>query len=411
MTVSYPKNVLILFQWLCYLGVYGTAGIAMPQQIHLSIGTARNSIFVTFISVGSNDTSEVQSMVQYRLSSENKTRSITAVASTYTAGGWVGLIHRAAISGLVRGNHYTYRCGITSVGQLTVWSNWTEIGFFSRDKAGNETVFAVLADLDAREAAGDKTIAAVTEAIKVGEIDALLHAGDIAYIKGATNEGTYDAYFNQIQGAAARVPYHVAVGNQEHWNNFAGYEARFTMPGPNNFWHSVDLGPVHVLFVSTEHDYGANSEQITFAEADLNGVNREVTPWVLVLLHRPLYCSTNDYYDCEIASVDHLRPAFEQLFLEKNVDVVVAGHVHNYERTTPVFNGTIVEHGPIHITVGNAGDIEGMTTGWAHPTPEWSQYRSTALGWTRWTATRSSLRIELVSSNDGARLDSLILKR
>jgi len=410
MLVAYHKSLFILCQLFRFLGVYGTA---RPEQIHLSIGPNVDSISITFASLGSNDTSKVSSMVQYRVlpGSENETHTVRAASSTYTAGGWVGLIHRVAISGLVWGNLYTYRCGTITTGEPIIWSNWTEIGFFSRYWASNETVFAVLADLDAREAAGDQTIAAVTEAIKLGDIDALLHAGDIAYIKGATNEATYDAYFNQIQGAAARVPYHVAVGNQEHWNDFAGYDARFTMPGPSNFWHSIDLGPVHVLFLSTEHDYGTNSEQITFAKADLTGVNREVTPWVLVLLHRPLYCSTNDYYDCEIASVDHLRPALENLFVMKNVDVVVAGHVHNYERTTPLFNGTIVDHGPIHITVGNAGDIEGMTTGWAHPTPDWSLSRSTALGWTRWTATHGSLRMEMVSSKNGAVLDSLVLQR
>eukprot|EP00656_Telonema_subtile_P057445 TRINITY_DN9450_c0_g1_i2.p1 TRINITY_DN9450_c0_g1~~TRINITY_DN9450_c0_g1_i2.p1 ORF type:complete len:184 (-),score=56.01 TRINITY_DN9450_c0_g1_i2:202-753(-) len=175
----------------------------------------------------------------------------------------------------------------------------------------------------------------------------------------------------------------------------------------DSFWHSVNFGPVHALFLSTEHSYKSDSEQYQFALQDLKAVDREATPWVLVLLHRPLYCSTNDYYDCLVAAPKELRPALEPLFIEHGVDVVVAGHVHNYERTSAMSNGTAVEKGPAHITVGNAGDIEGMTHGWQNPRPEWSLVQSTELGWSRWTATKESLLVELVSSANGAILDTV----
>eukprot|EP00657_Telonema_sp_P-1_P008462 TRINITY_DN29698_c0_g1_i1.p1 TRINITY_DN29698_c0_g1~~TRINITY_DN29698_c0_g1_i1.p1 ORF type:complete len:113 (+),score=20.41 TRINITY_DN29698_c0_g1_i1:117-455(+) len=108
-----------------------------------------------------------------------------------------------------------------------------------------------------------------------------------------------------------------------------------------------------------------------------------------------------------MAGPKELRPALEPLFAEYGVDVVVAGHVHNYERTDSMLNGTATKNSPVHVTVGNAGDIEGMTHGWAQPRPAWSLVQSIELGWSRWTATKQSLKLEMVSSADGSVLDSI----
>ena len=55
----------------------------------------------------------------------------------------------------------------------------------------------------------------------------------------------------------------------------------------------------------------------------------------------------------------YLRPALEPTLIKHGVTAVVAGHVHNYERTAPMRNGTATTKDPVHVTVGNAGDIEG----------------------------------------------------
>ena len=106
--------------------------------------------------------------------------------------------------------------------------------------------------------------------------------------------------------------------------------------------------------------------------------------------------------DCEQAGPLKLRPALEPLLLQHAVTAVVAGHVHNYERTTPVTNGSVAaeDSAPVHVTVGNAGDIEGMTRGWARVRPAWSAARSLALGWSRWSATATALTLELLATAD-----------
>ena len=53
--------------------------------------------------------------------------------------------------------------------------------------------------------------------------------------------------------------------------------------------YSFEVGGVHVTAYSTEHDLGP---QLGFLEADLAAVDRARTPWVVVIAHKPFYCST-----------------------------------------------------------------------------------------------------------------------
>ena len=41
------------------------------------------------------------------------------------------------------------------------------------------------------------------------------------------------------------------------------------------------------------------------------------------------------------------------------VDIIINGHVLAYERTHPIYNYTINTCGPIHITIGDGGNVEG----------------------------------------------------
>ena len=48
------------------------------------------------------------------------------------------------------------------------------------------------------------------------------------------------------------------------------------------------------------------------------------------------FSSTNDYYDCEVKGPKEIGPMLEPLMREFNVDLFLAGHLHNYERSYPV---------------------------------------------------------------------------
>ena len=49
-------------------------------------------------------------------------------------------------------------------------------------------------------------------------------------------------------------------------------------------------------------------------------VNRTITPWLIVAIHRPLYCFQDAFYDVEIGM--HLIDEIEDILYEYNVAVV-----------------------------------------------------------------------------------------
>ena len=98
--------------------------------------------------------------------------------------------------------------------------------------------------------------------------------------------------------------------------------------------------------------------------------------------------SSNSYHGSEV----ELRAALESLYVEQEVDLVIAGHDHFYERTWPVAGETVVNngkddrfargHAPIHLVIGIGG--RSAYEELDEPQPEWSAYReNNTYGWTR----------------------------
>mmetsp|Transcript_3485 Transcript_3485/g.12698 ORF Transcript_3485/g.12698 Transcript_3485/m.12698 type:complete len:141 (+) Transcript_3485:826-1248(+) len=134
--------------------------------------------------------------------------------------------------------------------------------------------------------------------------------------------------------------------------------------------------------------------------------------------HRPLYCSTDDYYDCNINAPKKLRPTLEPLMHKYGVDVAAYGHLHNYERTYPVLNGSVTSKSydkppsTVHVVAGMAGDNEGLTPGFFKDTPAWSAVRKAVLGYVKVTvASATELQWEYISAEDGTTQDSFTLTR
>ena len=237
----------------------------------------------------------------------------------------------------------------------------------------------------------------------------------------------------------------VGVGNHEHYFNFsgafhvltagcsrhgtlalrflAGFRHRFFCGEENqNLWYEWTYGGVRWVALSTEHDFSVGSPQHAWAEATLTAANtpaaRAENPWVILYLHRPFYCSTNDYYDCNIFAPTRLRPAFESLLRSTDVDFVFAGHLHNYERMYPVYDGKLVQAGynnpdaPVHVIVGMAGDDEGLTDTW-DTKPDYSVVRTATLGYGRLEFhNATAATFQLVLSHNGTVADEFtLLKR
>merc|ERR1712000_324443 len=86
---------------------------------------------------------------------------------------------------------------------------------------------------------------------------------------------------------------------------------RFRSPsnGKGVYWYSFDYGNIHVVQISSEHDYTYDSEQWKWLDRDLGATDRTITPFIVVTSHRPMYNSENYASDYEVSL--HLREALE----------------------------------------------------------------------------------------------------
>ena len=78
------------------------------------------------------------------------------------------------------------------------------------------------------------------------------------------------------------------------------------------------------LFISVKY-----TPQWHWLREELGRVDREKTPWLIVLMHVPIYNSNEAHFQ----EGESMQSVFESWFVKYRVDVVFAGHVHAYERS------------------------------------------------------------------------------
>ncbi|CAK9302444.1 unnamed protein product [Gordionus sp. m RMFG-2023] len=335
-------------------------------------------------------------------------------------------IHRVTLTNLIPNSTYTYHCGDPNLAwssdfTLTTFpsfnsSNWSPyLIIFGDMGVGNaraltliehelSPMYSVLAEPkvyspEAPPKRKDKKL-----------INAVIHAGDMAYDMHDSRGKRGDQFLRQIQPIASRVPYITCPGNHENHGNFTQYRNKFGMPGGRDMFFSFNLGPAHFISFSTEYyffyRYGfwQVKKQYEWLEKDLKEANKPENkakrPWIITFGHRPMYCSNRNVDDCTAHS-SRVRtgiPFFrwyglEELFYRYNVDLEIWAHEHDYERFWPVYNyqvknGTVSSNpyhepkAPVHIITGSAGCSEQHDT-FVEKAPVWSAYRSLDYGYTK----------------------------
>jgi hypothetical protein len=429
-----------------------------PEQVHLALTGKEDEMRVMFVTHDGK-----KSSVKYGLDPDEMDRVVDTKVVRYEREdmcdspanhsiGWrdPGYIHDGVMTDLDQGKRYYYQVGSDSGG-------WTNISsFISQDNESGETIAFMLGDMGTATPYStflrtqDESISTVKWIMRdiraLGDKPALVsHVGDISYARGY--QWLWDNFFNQIESIASKVPYHVCIGNHEYdwpsqpWKpDWASsvygtdgggecgvpYSLRFNMPGnltestntrappTRNLYYSFDSGVVHFLYFSTETNFLKGSQQYNFLKHDLENVDREKTPFVVVQGHRPMYTTSNENKDLPLMKkmLEHLEP----LFVKNNVTLAFWGHVHRYERFCGLNNFTCSSHGlPVHVVIGMAG--QDWQPIWQprpdHPTdpvfpqPARSLYRGGEFGYTRLFATKEKLILSYVGNHDGEVHDSV----
>ena len=258
----------------------------------------------------------------------------------------------------------------------------------------------------------------------------------------------WDAWLNAMASATSRVPLAVLRGNHEEggiWQSgdsggecgvvssallpapapgSVGYDPRELAATPG--WWSLDVGKLHLVGIATEAAIEANTPQYAWLSRDLFSVDRNITPWVVLLTHRPLLVDSTDVAsrlggsDQEVAS--KLRQVLEPLLWAARVNLVISGHNHAVQRHSSALRGSPVSvadgatshvawqrtaHAPVYLVWGTGGAPFTRNANGAASTVERVIYRA---GYGVVSAVNAThLRADWIASDDGRTVDTVWL--
>ncbi|KAK4598799.1 hypothetical protein RGQ29_016025 [Quercus rubra] len=360
--------------------------------------------------------------------------------------GWrdPGYIHTSFLKELWPNKGYTYKLGHKLFNGTCIWSQ--EYWFRASPYPGQNSLQRVIifGDMGKGEADGSfefedfqpASLNTTKQLIEdLNNIDIVFHIGDIVYAMGYIAQ--WDQFTSQIEPIASTKPYMIGSGNHERdWPGTGSFyqnmdsggecgvlaENMFYVPAENraNFWYSTDYGMFRFCVAHTELDWREGSEQYKFIENCLASVDRQRQPWLIFLAHRVLGYSSVDFYVQEGSFEEPMgREDLQKLWQRYKVDIALYGHVHNYERSCPVYENICTSQekhnyigplkGTIHVIAGGGG---ASLHEFAPINTTWSIYKDYDYGFVKLTAfDHSHLLFEYKKSRDGKVYDSFTISR
>lgn len=165
--------------------------------------------------------------------------------------------------------------------------------------------------------------------------DAMLMTGDLVYDKGEsdlTGQSVVQPYANIFK----KSEIYPALGNHDVESDEAEDIMRKLGREPT---YVADIGPVHVISLNSNN---VSDRQTDWLKQALASSPTTPETWVLPIMHHPAYSSSKH------GSEKPVRDRWVPLFSQAGVKLVLAGHDHDYERTTP-------QGGTVYITTGGGG--------------------------------------------------------
>ncbi|NOS71897.1 MAG: hypothetical protein HOP33_18450 [Verrucomicrobia bacterium] len=262
-------------------------------------------------------------------------------------------VHRATIPGLETETSYVYRVRSGTSATAT-------FSFTTAPKTSSPFVTAWWGD----NHNGTVTLATHVTNLLAHAPNMICVAGDMVNSGNAISEW-HNYWFKPLEtlNAAQTTPVVYARGN--HDGEHALAYAYSTLPG-NEAWFAFDYGNSRFIFLDSETGTSSSPEQYNWLQAELNRPETQRAAFRIVCFHRPPY--VNVWNGGGYIGETFVRNDWVPLFTQKNVDIVISGHQHSYQRGAT--NGTV------YIVSGGGGgflDTE-IVADWPFVQVEYSQY-------------------------------------
>jgi hypothetical protein len=258
--------------------------------------------------------------------------------------------HIIKISGLHPSTKYFYRIGATEVMDSSMY-------FRSAPLAGSKQPVRiwVLGDFGNGSINQRGCFNAMLATTGHHPPDAWLWLGDNAYDFGTDEDyqlHVFDFFGSSFLQSMATYP---SPGNHDYRDKrengapFIAYYKIFSLPQQGEAggvpsgspaYYSVNYGRVHLVSLNSEEEINGRftitdtlSAQIEWLKKDLAADRQQ---WTIVYFHRPPYTKGGSHDSDREEDLIQLRENLVPLLERYNVDLVLAGHSHGYERTYPM---------------------------------------------------------------------------
>lgn len=244
------------------------------------------------------------------------------------------------------------------VARVGTWTDFKDGVFVSPDLGevihfrtgvapGADGKFTVVLAGDSRE--GNAQIMANADRLAQIPADFWVFNGDFTF---SSQHDEWVGWFDAMRPILAKTPFMPVQGNHEAFPPM--YYSQFALPVmaglPSGYaehaW-SMDYGNAHFIGLDSMSESTAQ-DQAQWLEADLKAARANPkTVWILAMMHHPPYSACTNH-----GSTDYLQKHWVPLFEKYNVDMVFAGHDHDYERSWPWKQNQKVDKGPVYVVAG-----------------------------------------------------------
>lgn len=198
--------------------------------------------------------------------------------------------------------------------------------------------------------------------IKIKNPKIVLVLGDLSYQKSNAN-----CWLNIVSPIYSKMK--IVLGDHDYGSGsvLKQYKNQFNL---SKDYYSFNYQNVHFIALATEIPFEKNSSQYSFVSKDLEAVSKNPdVKWIVVYSYRPQYSSPSVH-----PGNGDLRDIYHPLFQKYNVDLILQGHNHNYQRSYPINYNEVTPSDPIiaDSNIKNYQDPKGQSyvtvgTGGAQP--------------------------------------------
>ncbi|KAL9660648.1 hypothetical protein QQ045_025465 [Rhodiola kirilowii] len=365
-------------------------GYNAPQQVRITQGDYEGkAVLISWVTADEPG----RSIVHYGSTKKSYDRTAQGNMRNYTFYQYEsGYIHHCLVDGLEYDTKYYYKIGEGDSAREFWFRTPPPINPDASYK------FGIIGDLGQTY----NSLSTLEHCIDSGA-QAVLFVGDFSYADRYDHNDIgvrWDTWGRLLERSAAYQPWLWSVGNHEieyfpHLGEtvpFKNFLHRFTTPykacnSSEPLWYAVKRASAHIIVLSSYSPYVKYTPQYKWLDEEFKRVDREKTPWLIVLMHVPIYNSNEGHY----MEGESMRAVFEDWFIKHKVDVIFAGHAHAYERSyrisnvhynvTSGFSYPVPDKSaPVYITVGDGGNQEGLDSGFMEPQPDYSAFREASYG-------------------------------